>query len=94
MATIYVNLDYEAYKRLEEQLRRGFEALERTHLTPGCYHKSIRLDVGGVVFEFQGPVVQHPPASQEVRDGASTRGSSRRGDGGRRWRTFIPFFRS
>jgi len=52
----YIHLDYEAYKRLEEQMR---EFKETTHeSTGGFYHKSIRLRVDGdLVMEFHGPLV-------------------------------------
>lgn len=80
MTTVYVHLDYDAYKELEGQLRQGFEALERTHLTPGCYHKSVRLQAGGIVFEFQGPLVRVPP---EVSDGTSGDRGRAAGGGGR-----------
>jgi len=57
---LYVRLDYEQYKRLEEQLENWREH-ETTHTsTEGYYHKALRIDVGEITFEFQGPVVKEP----------------------------------
>lgn len=57
---IYTYLTYEQYKELEKQLNRPFETLETTHEEmPGpFYHKSVRLKVGDVTFEFHGPSVR------------------------------------
>lgn len=60
MTDIYMRLDYRAYKHLEDQLRR-FEELETVHTTvSGYYHKALRIEVGDVTFEFQGPAVKEP----------------------------------
>lgn len=58
MTAMYMQLDYEAYKSLEVQMR---EFAETTHIsTPGpFYHKSIRLMIGDdLVIEFHGPNVR------------------------------------
>jgi hypothetical protein len=55
---MYLQLAYEDYKQLEEQMR-AFN--ETTHVsTPGpFYHKSIRLKVNsGFIVEFHGPNVR------------------------------------
>lgn len=60
MTDLYVQLDYRGYKHLEDQLAK-FAELETTHTsTEGYYHKAFRLEVGGVTFEFQGPIVKKP----------------------------------
>lgn len=58
---LYVRLNYEQYKNLEEQLKR-FKELETTHRTvDGGYHKAFRLHVTDtLVFEFMGPLVKTP----------------------------------
>lgn len=57
---IYIRLDYRSYKALEDQIR-AFPECETVHTTvTGFYHKAIRLQVGDVVFEFQGPAVKEP----------------------------------
>lgn len=61
MNDMYMRLDYEQYKRLEEQLMR-FKELETTHKTvEGGYHKAYRLQVTeSLIIEFQGPLVKPP----------------------------------
>lgn len=61
MNDIYVRLNYEQYKNLEEQIKR-FNDLETTHRTvDGGYHKAFRLHVTDtLVFEFMGPLVKPP----------------------------------
>lgn len=59
----YLQLDYDQYKQVEYQMR-NFDKIERTH-TGGekdseFYHNSIRLEVGPMVIEFQGPLVKKP----------------------------------
>lgn len=57
---LYLQLDYDDYKSIEDQLRR-FEELETSHITvSGYYHKAFRLDLGAFVIEFQGPLVKQP----------------------------------
>jgi hypothetical protein len=60
MTDFYVRLDYRQYKHLEDQLRH-WEEIETTHTSvDGFYHKALRVEVGDVTFEFQGPVVKEP----------------------------------
>ena len=56
-AVMYLHLDYEAYKGLEQQMRAFNETTHQS--TPaGFYHKSIRLRVApDLVIEFHGPLV-------------------------------------
>jgi hypothetical protein len=56
---IYLRLDYRQYKTLEEQLR-SWEKLETTHTTVDgrYYHKALRLEMGDVTLEIQGPAVR------------------------------------
>lgn len=58
---LYLQLTYDDYKRLEDQLR-NFAALETTHRTvEGGYHKAFRVQVSeSLVIEFQGPLVKAP----------------------------------
>lgn len=63
MVVQYTQLDYEAYKKLEEQMRKFAET---THVsTPGpFYHKSIRLQITPeLVMEFHGPNVRGADAA-------------------------------
>lgn len=63
MQNIYLSLDYDEYKELEQQLRT-WEDIETTHTTTaGFYHKALRLKIGDVLFEFQGPLVKAPKES-------------------------------
>lgn len=65
---IYLRLDYRTYKALEDQMKR-YPECETVHTSvDGYYHKAIRLDVGGLVFEFQGPAVKEPV--REISPGA------------------------
>lgn len=58
MTDFYVSLDHAAYKSLETQML-AFAERETTHTSVnGYYHKSIKLDIGGVDFEFHGPNVK------------------------------------
>ena len=55
MAEPYVRMTYEEYKALEKACR---EFKETTHTSvEGFYHKSFRLPVGPLIFEFVGPLV-------------------------------------
>ena len=55
---IYINLTYAQYKTLEGQLRQ-FQERETAHTSvDGFYHKAISFSVGGVRFEFHGPIVK------------------------------------
>lgn len=64
MTDIYARLDYRQYKHLEEQLRK-WEALETSHTSvDGYYHKALRIEIGDVTLEIQGPAVKEP-----IRDG-------------------------
>jgi len=56
MSVVYMHLDYEAYKDLEEQMRAFNETTHKS--TGGFYHKSIRLRVDDhLTIEFHGPLV-------------------------------------
>ena len=60
MTDLYLRLDYRQYKRLEDQLRR-WQDVETTHTTvDGYYHKALRLDIGDLTLEVQGPAVKEP----------------------------------
>jgi len=61
MTCIYLQLSYEDYKNIEEQIR-DFRRMETTHRTvEGGYHKAWRVRVNdGLVIEFQGPLVKPP----------------------------------
>jgi hypothetical protein len=58
---LYMRLNYEQYKRLEQQLA-DFKKMETTHRTvEGGYHKAYRLQVTeGLLIEFQGPLIKAP----------------------------------
>jgi hypothetical protein len=56
MSVMYLHLDYEAYKGLEQQMRAFDETTHKS--TGGFYHKSIRLRIApDLVLEFHGPLV-------------------------------------
>lgn len=60
MTDFYVRLGYDEYKELERQLR-NWQEIETTHTSvDGYYHKALRIRVGSVLFEFQGPAVKEP----------------------------------
>lgn len=60
MTDVYLRLDYRAYKKLEEQLR-NWDQIETAHTTvDGYYHKALRLDIGDLTLEIQGPAVKEP----------------------------------
>ncbi len=60
---IYIQLDYDTYKSIEDQLR-NWETIETSHETTDehgrYYHKAMRLNVGEFILEFQGPLVKEP----------------------------------
>ena len=61
---MYLQLDYDDYKSLEDQLKRWSE-IETSHETTDehgrYYHKAIRLNIGDdLTLEFQGPLVKEP----------------------------------
>jgi len=55
LTTMYVYLDYEQYKKFEEQLK---QAKEDTHWTEEGYHKSFRIKIGELTLEIHGPLVR------------------------------------
>lgn len=60
MTDVYARLDYRQYKKLEEQLTNWHE-VETVHTTvDGYYHKALRLDIGDLTLEIQGPAVKEP----------------------------------
>ena len=60
MTDLYLRLDYRQYKALEAQLRR-WEQVETVHTSvDGYYHKALRLDIGDLTLEIQGPAVREP----------------------------------
>lgn len=67
MSVIYLHLQYEDYKGIEEQMRAFKETAHRS--TSGFYHKSIRLNLAAdLVLEIHGPLVGgygHDVAPQE-----------------------------
>lgn len=68
MTDVYLRLDYRQYKHLEEQLR-SWERVETTHTTvDGYYHKALRLDIGDLTLEIQGPAVKEPLRADEGHD--------------------------
>lgn len=60
MTDVYISLDYRGYKHLEDQLRQ-WSTIETAHTSvDGFYHKALRIEVGEITFEFQGPAVKAP----------------------------------
>lgn len=59
---IYMQLDYDEYKYLEEQCLAFAEREHRSTDDDGLmYHKSFRIEIGDdLVIEFQGPLVHSP----------------------------------
>ena len=56
----YVQLGYDEYKEVENQLR-DFASIETSHSTvEGYYHKALRIKIGTSLFEIQGPLVKAP----------------------------------
>lgn len=66
MTDVYLQLDYRAYKHLEQQLR-DWESIETVHLSMDqrYYHKALRLEIGDITLEIQGPAVRE--AIQEAK---------------------------
>lgn len=58
---LYTRLNYTQYKLFEEQLR-NWESIETTHLDMHnkFYHKALRLELGSLIIEVQGPTVKEP----------------------------------
>jgi hypothetical protein len=66
MTDVYLRLDYKQYKALEQQLRE-WESVETTHISvDGYYHKALRLDIGDVCLEVQGPAVKAPIREEDT----------------------------
>jgi hypothetical protein len=60
MTDLYLRLDYRQYKHLEQQLR-DWDKIETSHTSvDGYYHKALRLDIGEITLEIQGPAVRAP----------------------------------
>lgn len=60
MTDVYLRLDYRQYKHLEQQLR-NWENIETSHTSvDGFYHKALRLEIGSITLEIQGPAVKQP----------------------------------
>lgn len=64
MNDMYIRLNYEQYKHVEEQLA-DFKNLETTHRTvEGGYHKAFRLQLTeSLLIEIQGPLIKPPLGS-------------------------------
>jgi hypothetical protein len=57
VSSMYIQLGYEDYKRLEEAIKANKETIHTS--TGGFYHKSIRLPiVSELTIEFHGPIVK------------------------------------
>jgi hypothetical protein len=60
MTDVYLRLDYRQYKAVEDQLRK-WDEIETSHTSvDGFYHKALRLDIGDITLEIQGPAVKAP----------------------------------
>jgi hypothetical protein len=59
MTDVYLQLDYRAYKHLERQLL-NWDRIETTHVSMDrrYYHKALRLEIGDLTLEIQGPAVR------------------------------------
>lgn len=56
MAIMYIHLDYENFKNLEEQMKAFKETTHKS--TGGFYHKAVRIKVdSNTIMEFHGPLV-------------------------------------
>lgn len=52
----YIHINYDDYKKIEEQMRAFRETTHKS--TGGFYHKAIRLTIcDGLIMEFHGPLV-------------------------------------
>lgn len=60
MTDVYLQLSYDEYKLLEDQLR-DWSRIETNHTSvDGYYHKALRLRLGELTLEIQGPAVKAP----------------------------------
>lgn len=59
MTDMYLQLDYRGYKHLERQLL-NWAKIETTHVSMDqrYYHKALRLEIGDLTLEIQGPAVR------------------------------------
>lgn len=65
MTDMYLRLGYKDYKRLEAQLC-DWEQIETSHTSvDGYYHKALRIDLGDLCLEIQGPAVKEPIREEE-----------------------------
>lgn len=56
MSVLYLHVDYEGYKAVEDQMRAFKETAHKS--TGGFYHKSIRLKISpDLILEVHGPLV-------------------------------------
>lgn len=67
MTDVYLQLDYRAYKHLERQLL-NWQEIETTHVSMDqrYYHKALRLEIGDITLEIQGPAVREAVQEAEV----------------------------
>ncbi len=57
---LYVRLNYTQYKQLQAQLQ-DWDSIESSHTSvEGFYHKALRLEIGTMILEVQGPTVKTP----------------------------------
>ena len=57
---LYVRLNYTQYKALQAQLQ-DWDSIESSHTSvEGFYHKALRLEIGSMILEIQGPTVKKP----------------------------------
>ncbi len=57
---LYVRLNYTQYKALQAQLQ-DWDSIESSHTSvEGFYHKAMRLEIGSMILEVQGPTVKSP----------------------------------
>jgi hypothetical protein len=69
MTDMYLQLDYRGYKHLEQQLLLWAE-IESTHVSMDqrYYHKALRLEIGDLTLEIQGPAVREALSEEAVTD--------------------------
>jgi hypothetical protein len=67
MTDVYLQLDYRAYKHLERQLL-NWDQIETVHVSMDrrYYHKALRLEIGDLTLEIQGPAVREAVQEAEV----------------------------
>lgn len=72
MTDMYLQLDYRGYKHLERQLLNWTE-IESTHVSMDqrYYHKALRLEIGDLTLEIQGPAVREA-LTEETKDPCET----------------------